>query len=128
MNKPKRPRRSPERQIQAAIVRFLRLALPADAWVGAIPGGDGRATRTPGYVAGTPDLLIVWQGAAHFIEVKSATGRLADMQWDQCAKLIGCEALAEVARSVDDAERICRRWGIPLRATTGPGAAVKRAA
>lgn len=113
-------RRSPERQIQAAIMKFLRLALPRDAWVGAIPGGDGRATRAPGYVAGTPDVLIVYRGRAHFIEVKSAKGKLSIEQTIQGNAVRMAGAQWGVARSIVDAEWLCRIWRIPLRASAAP--------
>ena len=109
--------RASERQIQKAIFDFLKLALPADAWVGAIPGGDGRATRTPGYVAGTPDLMIVYCGKARFMEVKTATGFCSHAQLDTFNSLRRADAFCTVARSIHDAERLCINWNIPLRAS-----------
>ena len=115
--KPAAPRAS-ERQIQKAIFDFLRLALPSGAWVGAIPGGDGRATRTPGYVAGTPDLMIVHCGAAYFLEVKTATGSVSNAQRDTRGALWHAGAKTSIVRDVQGAEYACAHlWNIPLRAS-----------
>jgi hypothetical protein len=63
-----------ERAEQAALFAWLATAAPPGLWFGAIPGGDGRETRAPGYVAGTPDVLLVWQGRPVFVEMKRRRG------------------------------------------------------
>jgi hypothetical protein len=63
-----------ETELQASIAEALEFALPRDCFWTAIPGGDGRATRTPGYRSGTPDLLFIYRGLPLFIEMKRPRG------------------------------------------------------
>jgi hypothetical protein len=63
-----------ERQEQAALFGWLAVAAPPGLWFGAIPGGDGRETRAPGYVAGTPDVLLIWAGRPILLEIKRRRG------------------------------------------------------
>jgi hypothetical protein len=63
-----------ERVEQAALFAWLATAAPPGLWFGAIPGGDGRETRAPGYVAGTPDVLVIHRGMPILIEMKRRRG------------------------------------------------------
>ena len=110
-------RAQPERQLQAAVAEYLKYALPADAWFTSIPGGEGRATRTPGYVPGAPDMLIVHRGHALFIELKSPKGAIPASQALCHMRLIdaGCGRVC-VARSLNDVVAFLGPRGVPLRA------------
>lgn len=112
-------RKQPERQFQTAQVEFLTRALPPDAWFGAIPGGDGKVTLTPGYVAGTPDMLIIWNERAYLIENKAKRGVVQDNQVACGMALTIAGARVGIARSIEQTETLLRKWGIPLRASTG---------
>ena len=111
----KRRRAQPERKLQAAVAEFLGWAAPPGMWWGAIPGGDRGVTLTPGYVAGSPDLLIVYRGRAIALELKSRTGqqqpaqRAVQMAWT----LAG--GLYHVVRDVTEVEAFLRMLGVPLR-------------
>lgn len=111
-------RAQPERALQRAVCDYLKLALPAEAFFSAIPGGDRQMTLTPGYVAGLPDLMIVWDGYPLFIELKAPKGRVSEAQSDVHEALLRAGADVEVCRSVADVERTLRLLPIPLRATT----------
>lgn len=63
-----------ESELQSSIARVLQLGLPGDCFWTAIPGGDGRATRTPGYRSGTPDLMFLYRGRVLFVELKRPKG------------------------------------------------------
>lgn len=70
-----------EIELQATIAAALEIGLPPDCFWTAIPGGDGRATRTPGYRSGTPDLLFLYRGKTLFVELKRPKGgRVSDNQ------------------------------------------------
>lgn len=99
-----------ERAEQAALAQWLKVAAPAGLYWTAIPAGDGRMTRTPGYRSGTPDMLCIWKGRPILIEMKRRKrGRTSDDQHDahQAITLAGgvvfvakgWEAAAEFLRS-----------------------------
>jgi hypothetical protein len=104
-----------ERAEQAALFDWLRVAAPPGLWFGAIPGGDGRETRAPGWVAGTPDVLVVWKGRAVLIEMKRvARGRVAIAQHDCHAALCAAGALVFVAAGWEAAADFLRTI-VPMR-------------
>jgi hypothetical protein len=96
-----------ERALQSAACEYLTLALrPYGGWVGAVPGGDGKQTRAPGYVSGTPDLLCIVRGQPILIELKAPKGRVKDHQRACHADLERAGAVVHVARSIEDLEGI----------------------
>ena len=113
-------RQQPERALQKAVFDFLKIAMPAEAFFSAIPGGDRQVTLTPGYVAGLPDVVIIWNGGPVFIELKSKAGRLSEAQKDAHAALSRSGALVATCRSVEEVECVLQNHLIPLRATTQP--------
>ena len=108
-----------ERQIQAAICAALKLMLPGDARCYAIPGGDRGVTLTPGYVAGTPDLLVIHHGRALFLEVKREGEYLRPEQREQHNIISECGCNVAVVRSIEDAAEFLGACGVPLAGATG---------
>ncbi len=121
-------RQHPEAALQRTVKRYLDVALPSDCWWTTIPAGGGGKVRGAiikgmGYKPGTPDIEIIWQGQAHFIELKAGKQPLSKVQ-DAChADLVAAGAHVAVCRSVAAVEGTLRGWGLPLRATTGARAA-----
>lgn len=109
-------RAGPERSLQQALARFSQVALPPPIWWGAIPGGDGRRTLTPGYQRGTPDWLVIHEGRALFFELKSAKGRVSVHQGDCGWRLNQAGAKVFIIRSMEGYEEALRLSGVPLRA------------
>lgn len=111
-----------EAQLQAQIATYLSLALPVDARFHHSPSEGKRgwrsqaALKSSGFSAGWPDLEIVWQGRAYFLELKSEKGRVSPAQAECHAGLIAAGAHVAVVRSLDEAAAQLRAWGIPLRA------------
>lgn len=108
-----------EKKLQSSVCHFLKMALPADATYLVLPGGAATKTKAPGYVRGTPDLMVIYQGRARFIELK-APGKSSDTSPDQDAilsKLRACGATTAICESIDGVELflggVCR---IPLNA------------
>ncbi len=113
-------RKQPERALQSRVTHFLAVALPNDALCLAIPGGDREATRTPGYIAGSPDLLIVYGGRAFWIELKAGkAGRVSPAQAEMHQALIQCGCHVALCRSLDDVADAMIAWSVPLRARVG---------
>jgi hypothetical protein len=65
-----------------------------------------------GTTRGTPDLLIVADGKAYFLELKSAGGRVTDEQRACHCALRGAGATVAVATGVDAAIAQLKDWGL----------------
>lgn len=69
-----------EKQIQTAVIAHWRLFGTPGSLVAAIP--NAHAHGQPGLTAGLPDLLVVGGDVGvGFIELKTATGKLSEAQW-----------------------------------------------
>lgn len=122
---------SEEDNIQIAILDYLRAVLPHGWIIKFVPNKprskiQGGREKRMGAIAGWPDLMILgtaYVGTLHpheaphawFIEVKAAKGRVRDTQTDVHERLRGIGFKVGVARSIDDARALCKRWGLPLR-------------
>ncbi|NKC30187.1 VRR-NUC domain-containing protein [Falsiroseomonas selenitidurans] len=113
-----------ERQEQRAILRWLALVLPAGAVVLHVPNEEasgsaarGKALLGDGVLPGCPDLCVVWQGRAHWIEVKRRGRRAALRATQEEAHrrlaLAGCPV--GVATGPEEADALLREWGVPLK-------------
>ena len=65
-----------------------------------------------GMTPGIPDLVIVWQGRAFFIEVKTPTGSLTGSQPKVHARLRACGCPVAVCKSVKELLEQLEEWGI----------------
>jgi hypothetical protein len=124
---------SSEDATHRAIYRYLKAVLPAGWIVFHPPNGGSRhpieAARMKGMgvTAGIPDLVILgcrdWgiedgpppEPVTFFIEVKSAKGRPSLPQLDMHDRLLDLGFDVGIARSIDDAKALCRKWSIPLK-------------
>lgn len=114
--------RRPEQALQRAVIEYLDAVLPADAWAFHVPNGgartkaEGGILKAMGVRAGIPDLCIVWQGRAYWIELKAGRGKASDAQDAAHARLqqCGCWPVA-TCRSIDDVETALSVYGIPTR-------------
>lgn len=74
-----------------------------------VPNGEKRDGWTAarlarmGTVAGVPDFVFIVGGRVHFLELKTATGRLSRAQEDFAARAHGAGATYTIARSIDEA-------------------------
>ena len=74
--------------------------------------------RGLGTARGTPDLLIVADGKAHFLELKSAGGRTTDAQRQCHEALRAAGAEVAVAHGIDEALAWLEVWNL-LRRSSG---------
>lgn len=118
------PRKHDEADLRHVVMRFLDLALPAEAIAQPIPIEGKRSLRArrdlrrSGYKAGWPDIEIVWRGhPSLFIELKAAHGSLSPEQRSMHKRLNYCGAAVLICRSVEEVEAWLRETGMPLRAT-----------
>ena len=118
---PRKPRdRNAEGRIQAAIVEWARAVAPGVV-VYAVPNGGLRSKseaarmKWQGVLAGVPDLAVVCDGRAFFIEVKADDGVLTRSQKETIPLLLEAGARVKIARSIEDARAAFSAWGIATR-------------
>lgn len=124
---PRVVRARPEEQLQKAIVQFLGIALPPDAYLFATTNQRGTRKKfemgilkAMGARAGVPDLCLIHRGRFFGLEVKAEKGRLSEHQADAADKIVEAGGHYSVVRSVEEVERCLRGWGVILRATVIP--------
>ena len=107
-----------ESLIQAAVVSALSLL---GLYVLMIPNGElgkismaaASRAKAMGLRAGVSDLIVMGQDSkAHFLEIKTATGRLSESQKKFEALCLKKDWPYAVARSVDEAVEIVKKWGL----------------
>lgn len=109
-----------EQQLHIAVAKYLALMLPVDAWWTTIPAGGGGARRgafikAMGYRKGTPDILIVFRGLAHFVELKADEGKASASQHDAMREIIKAGGHSVICRSIDEVQLALGEWRIPTR-------------
>jgi hypothetical protein len=108
-----------EQSIQMSIVDYLSYVVLGHKLIFSIPNEGKRSValgtlmRRMGLRAGVADLCLVYDGRAHFMEVKAPEGRLTKTQeeFKEAALLAG--AGWAVVRSIEDVERCLAIWNIP---------------
>ena len=116
-----RKRQRPEEALRAAVVAYLAQALPPTAFFSVFPMGGGGLfhglrMRDLGARQGFPNLLILHDGRAYCIELKSGSGVLQPSQRDCYAALQDARVPVTVARSVEDVQRfLCEECALPMR-------------
>jgi hypothetical protein len=111
-------RAAPEAIIQVAVMRALRGPLRVPGVFAFAIGNGGKRSLTEasrfkaqGVTAGVPDLCIVIEGRAHFLELKAAKGRVRPEQRVVMRQLEEAGATCAVANSIELALETLRGWG-----------------
>lgn len=124
-NAARRARRTPEQDLQIAIVQGLRAALPRPWIVAHYPAGgyrtkaEGGILKAMGTVAGFPDLMILGEmvqdgPTAFFIELKADASEPSEVQKDCHKRLRYLGFEVAVCRSWEQVVVTCKQWRIPL--------------
>jgi hypothetical protein len=110
-----------ERDLQAAVAMFLAHALPVDA-VAHHSSNEGkrgwqaqRDFKSSGARAGWPDIEIMWQGRAYFIELKAPKKYPTPEQRAVHAQLKAAGCPVVTVRSLAEVEMTLRHWAIPVK-------------
>jgi len=109
-------RRSPEAQLQRNVNARLQWCARPGVWWTHIPLGGLRSKveaailRGLGTTRGTPDLLIVADGKAHFLELKAPHGSVSPEQHACHEALCAAGACVAVARDIDEAVAQLEQW------------------
>ncbi len=116
--------RRDETKLQIAVATYLNRCLgEGTAWCHVPNGGarsllQGQIFKAMGVKAGQPDIEIVWQGRAYFLELKAGKGTVSEAQRYRHAELIAAGCPVAVCRSLDAVRAQIFAWGIPIRETT----------
>ncbi len=115
----------PEQHVHRQVVAYLRVALPSPWIAFHVPNGGGRSKaeagifKTLGVRAGVPDLVILGPERRMIcIEFKApppARSTLSPAQKDTINALSVLGIPTVVVRSLDEAERVLRDMGVPLK-------------
>lgn len=115
----KAPRGKPEEELQKAVVRYLRFAVPDGVWWCAslsgirLPIHVARRMKDLGMTRGAPDLsFILPDGRTAYLELKSSEGSLSPAQ-KRVRDLVSPTGLWAVCRSLDDVEAALRSFLAP---------------
>ena len=117
-------RAQPEAALQRSVIQHLTWRARPGVWFTHVPLGglrskiEGAILRGLGTARGTPDLLIVADGKAHVLELKSASGRLTEVQRVVHERLRAAGAEVAVAHGIDEALAWLDVWNL-LRRRSG---------
>jgi hypothetical protein len=115
-----RPARS-EAQIQRAVIEHLAWrAAPNSFAFHPANGGwrtavEGAILKGMGVVPGVPDIIIINNGRAFALELKTSTGRLTDIQRQTIETMQRAGATVAVAYGVDEAITQLENWQLLRR-------------
>jgi hypothetical protein len=123
--------RRPEEQLHRAVAQYLAFtSLQGGFWFAHVPNGgartkaEGGILKSMGVRAGVPDLLVIHQGRAFWLEVKAppkvlSSGRVSQakprtspeqVETIRALQLAGCEVA--VVRSLIEVQALLKMWGI----------------
>lgn len=111
----------PEQALQRQIAQFLAVALDGNSWWSSMPLGGGGRLRGAilhglGVKPGLPDMVVVNDGRAIWLELKAAKGHVSPAQQECHAALARARCPVAVVRSLDEAIEALQQAGVPLRA------------
>jgi hypothetical protein len=109
-------RHQPEAALQRSVIAHLQWRARPGVWWTHIPLGGLRSKieasilRGLGTTRGTPDLLIVADGKAHFLELKAPHDRVSTEQRATHERLRAAGAEVAVAHGIDAAVEQLEQW------------------
>ena len=107
--------------LQKAVIGYLAQALPPTAFFRLFPPGGGGLfhglrMRNLGVREGFPNLLVLYEGCAYCIELRTGGYVPQPSQRDCYAALQDARIPVTVARSLDDVQRfLCEECALPMR-------------
>jgi hypothetical protein len=76
--------------------------------------GNAPGIRTAhGCIAGVPDIVVIWRGRSHFIEIKAEDGVVSLAQQSVATAVLIAGAEWGVARDSVEAVALLDQWNIP---------------
>jgi len=113
-------RRAPEQQLQIAVAEYLDLVLDGIPWtaINPIPGKSkaiAGLSKAMGLRAGFPDIMILYNERAYFIEMKDLHGTFTDSQREMFPRIRGQKVQIATCRSLAEVDLALDSFGIPHR-------------
>jgi hypothetical protein len=111
-------RHQPEQELQRNVIAHLQWRARRNVWWTHVPLGGARSKieakilRGLGTTRGTPDLLIIANGKAYFLELKNEHGRVSAAQHECHESLCAAGACVAVAYDIDEALARLTSWGL----------------
>ena len=107
-----------EEDLHRAIVGMIAVEARTGVIAFHVPNGGRRGKaeagrlKGMGTLAGVPDLIVIADGRAFGLEIKTEKGRLSKEQKIMRQRFARAGIEYEVARSVEEARAILQRWGV----------------
>ena len=107
-----------EDTVHLAVVDHLRKRLKPGVFWMHVPNGGlrnmlvAKKLKAMGTRAGVPDLLLVFGGRLHALELKTTNGRRSTEQVQVMTELDAAGAVTAVGKGVDQAVSILESWGV----------------
>ncbi len=104
-----------EAQLHKSVCDLLAAVLTDRSFFTTFPADGATRRGRIGLKRGVPDILIIHNGIARWIELKTATGKLSLDQRATIPTIERAGSAVFVCRSVEDVLESLDRWSIPLR-------------
>lgn len=112
----------PEQQLHVSVADYLRAVLDAGVFWTTIAHGGYRLPiwlavllKRMGLRKGTPDILLVHQGRALFIELKALNGKLKPDQIDAHYAILKAGGHVATCKSIEEVRDWLVKWKVPMR-------------
>ena len=115
-------KRESEDKLHVSVAQYLDVALPIGSMWFHVPnegkrtGAEAGRLKAFGMMAGIPDITIIHEGRAHFIELKTPRGSLSADQRATIGALQVCGCMVHICRSITDVQLALAAFGIGSRA------------
>lgn len=107
-----------EAEFHKSVLQYLHYVLPSDIVVQHTMNEGKRALRSlgklkaNGLVPGWPDLTLIANGRAYFLELKAPKGYLSAVQKNCHARLLRAGSPVATVRNLDELSNALKEWGI----------------
>lgn len=107
-----------EAEFHKSVLQYLHYVLPSDVVVQHTMNEGKRGfkaqawLKASGVVPGWPDIMLLAQGRAYFLELKAPKGYLSPVQKTCHARLLRAGSPVATVRNLDELSNALKEWGI----------------
>ncbi len=103
-----------EADLHKLVADYLDLALIPPTWWSTFPADGASRRGRIGLKLGVPDILIIHEGRAHWIELKTARGRVRAQQHELHEALRAAGCFCATCLSLEEVNIVLCNWCLPL--------------